>query len=225
MVAIAEIARRYELWVIEDCAQSHGATIDGQKTGTFGDIAAFSFYPTKNLGALGDGGAVVTSDPALAEQARLLREYGWRERYVSAIPGLNSRLDELQAAILRAKLRYLDAENARRRGLASLYGEMLAAADVRLPSIRPNVTHVYHQYVVRSGRRDSLQAYLRTQGIGTLIHYPVPVHAQPAYAGRTRIGEGLPHTEAAAREILSLPMFPELGDEQALQVVQAINAF
>jgi len=235
MAAILEIARRYDLWVIEDCAQAHGATTSnlqpptsnpkGQCVGTFGDIAAFSFYPTKNLGALGDGGAVVTSDPALAEQTRLLREYGWRERYVSAIPGLNSRLDELQAAILRVKLRYLDAENAHRRVLAAEYDRLLADSTVRTPTTRPHVSHVFHQYVIRSGRRDALQAYLRSQGIGTLIHYPVPVHAQPAYAGRLPIGEGLPHTEAATREILSLPMFPELGDEQARQVAQAINAF
>jgi dTDP-4-amino-4,6-dideoxygalactose transaminase len=225
MSAILEIARRYDLWVIEDCAQAHGATIDGRKTGTFGDIAAFSFYPTKNLGALGDGGAVVTSDPALAEQTRLLREYGWRERYVSALPGLNSRLDELQAAILRVKLRYLDAENARRRVLAAEYDRLLADSSVRTLATRPDVSHVFHQYVIRSARRDALQAYLRSQGIGTLIHYPAPVHAQPAYAERLSIGEGLPHTEAAAREILSLPMFPELSDEQAAEVAKAINAF
>ena len=223
MAAILEIARRYDLWVIEDCAQSHGAAIGRQKTGAISDIAAFSFYPTKNLGALGDGGAVVTSDPALAEQTRLLREYGWRERYVSAIAGLNSRLDELQAAILRVKLRYLDAENARRGELARRYGEALAGADVRLPAARPDVTHVYHQYVIRSDRRNALQAHLRERGIGTLIHYPTPVHMQPAYAGRIAIGEGLPHTEAAAREILSLPMFPELRAEQAHRVAEAIT--
>jgi dTDP-4-amino-4,6-dideoxygalactose transaminase len=225
MAAILEIARRYDLWVIEDCAQSHGATIDGQKTGTFGDIAAFSFYPTKNLGALGDGGAIVTTDPALAEQTRLLREYGWRARYISAIPGLNSRLDELQAAILRVKLRYLDAENTRRRALAAEYDRLLADSSVLTPAMLPGVSHVFHQYVIRSGRRDALQAYLHSQGIGTLIHYPAPVHAQPAYAGRISIRAGLPHTEAAAREILSLPMFPELSDEQARQVAQAINAY
>jgi dTDP-4-amino-4,6-dideoxygalactose transaminase len=150
MAAILEIARRYDLCVIEDCAQSHGATISnlqsptsnlkGQRVGTFGDIAAFSFYPTKNLGALGDGGAVVTSDPVLAEQTRLLREYGWRERYISAIPGLNSRLDELQAAILRVKLRYLDAENARRRALAADYDRLLADSSVRTPITRPDPT-------------------------------------------------------------------------------------
>ncbi len=225
MPVIVEIARRHDLWVIEDCAQSHGATISGQQTGTFGDIAAFSFYPTKNLGALGDGGAVVTSDGELAEQTRLLREYGWRERYVSAIPGLNSRLDALQAAILRVKLRYLDEENARRRALAHLYTALLVGADLRLPAARPAVTHVYHQYVIRSARRDTLQAHLRGLGIGTLIHYPVPVHAQPAYAGRLRIGTGLPQTEAAAQEILSLPMFPELGVAQVQRVAEAIVAF
>jgi dTDP-4-amino-4,6-dideoxygalactose transaminase len=225
MAAILEIARRYDVWVIEDCAQSHGATIGGLKTGTFGDIVAFSFYPTKNLGALGDGGAVVTSDPALAERTRLLREYGWRERYISAIPGLNSRLDELQAAILRVKLRYLDAENARRRALAAEYDRLLADSSVRTPITRPDMSHVFHQYVIRSGRRDALQAYLRIQGIGTLVHYPAPVHAQPAYAGRIPIGEGLPHTDAAVREILSLPMFPELSVEQACQVVKAIVEF
>jgi dTDP-4-amino-4,6-dideoxygalactose transaminase len=225
MGAVLEIARCYDLWVIEDCAQAHGAAIGKQKVGTFGDIAAFSFYPTKNLGALGDGGAVVTSDPTLAEQTRLLREYGWRERYVSAIPGLNSRLDELQAAILRVKLRYLDAENARRRALAAEYDRLLADASIRTPTTRTDVSHVFHQYVIRSCRRDALQAYLRSQGIGTLIHYPAPVHAQPAYAGRIFIGDGLPHTEAAAKEILSLPMFPELSDEQVYQVAQATNAF
>lgn len=221
MAAILELARRYDLWVIEDCAQSHGATIGDRKTGTFGDIAAFSFYPTKNLGALGDGGAVATSDARLAEQIRLLREYGWRERYVSAIPGLNSRLDALQAAVLRVKLRHLDAENGRRRMLAQRYTELLAGADVRLPAARPDVAHVYHQYVIRSARRDALQTHLRQQGIGTLIHYPVPVHLQPAYAGRIAVGAGLPETEAAAAEILSLPMFAELSEAQVHVVAAA----
>jgi len=225
MAAILEIARRFDLWVIEDCAQSHGATIGGQRTGTFGDIAAFSFYPTKNLGALGDGGAVATNDAELAERVRLLREYGWRERYVSAIPGLNSRLDTLQAAILRVKLRHLDAENARRRELAQRYTELLAGADVRLPAARPDITHVYHQYVIRAARRDALQVHLRGLGIGTLIHYPVPVHMQPAYAGRIAIGAGLPETEAAAGEILSLPIFPELGEAEVGRVAEAIAAF
>ncbi len=227
MPAILEIARRYDLRVIEDCAQAHGAAIGGRKVSAFGDIAAFSFYPTKNLGALGDGGAVVTDSAELAEGVRLLREYGWKERYVSAIAGLNSRLDELQAAILRVKLRHLDQENARRQELARSYDALLANADheVRVPTVRPGMTHVYHQYVVRSPRRDALRTHLRERGIGTLIHYPVPVHQQPAYKGRMSAGEGLPHTEAAAREILSLPMYPELGAAQIRDVARAIRAF
>ncbi|MEP7338554.1 MAG: DegT/DnrJ/EryC1/StrS family aminotransferase [Acidobacteriota bacterium] len=223
MAAIAELARRFDLRVIEDCAQAHGAMIEGKRVGTFGDIAAFSFYPTKNLGALGDGGAVATNDSDLAERVRLLREYGWRERYVSEIAGMNSRLDELQAAILRVKLKYLDEENERRRQIARANDEQLAAASLQLPKRRGDVSHVYHQYVVRTGERDALKARLKEQGVGTLIHYPVPVHLQPAYRNRVLIGSGgLPETERAAREILSLPMFPQLTDKQVEIVCQAI---
>jgi dTDP-4-amino-4,6-dideoxygalactose transaminase len=223
MAAIMDIAGRYDLAVIEDCAQAHGAgiaaisdqpsAIGHRPTGTFGQIAAFSFYPTKNLGALGDGGAVVTSDAKLAEKVRLLREYGWQERYVSHIAGLNSRLDELQAAILRVKLRYLDAENSRRRELAGLYGRLLAETGLRLPVAQSGVTHVYHQYAIRTAQRDQLQAYLRARGIVTLVHYPVPVHLQPAYRDRLPGANALPETEAAAAEVLSLPMYAELRAE------------
>lgn len=192
--------------VIEDCAQSHGASIDGRKTGTFGAAAAFSFYPTKNLGALGDGGAIATNDSKIAERARLLREYGWRERYVSEIRGVNSRLDALQSAILRVKLRHLDAENARRREIAAEYSSALANSGLKLPADAPG--HVYHQYVIRSTERDALRAKLAAQGIGTLIHYPVPVHLQPAYVHLQR--GAMQQTESAAREVLSLPMYPEL---------------
>jgi dTDP-4-amino-4,6-dideoxygalactose transaminase len=223
MTAIADLARRFDLRVIEDCAQAHGAMIEGKRVGTIGDIAAFSFYPTKNLGALGDGGAVVTNDGDLAERARLLREYGWRERYVSEIAGMNSRLDELQAAILRVKLNRLDEENERRRRIARAYEENLSATSLQLPMRRGNVSHVYHQYVVRTGERDVLKARLKEQGIGTLIHYPVPVHLQPAYRNRVIVvSGGLPETERAAREVLSLPMFPQLTDEQVEIVCQAI---
>jgi dTDP-4-amino-4,6-dideoxygalactose transaminase len=221
--------------VIEDCAQSHGAGIeDGghqpsaisyQLTGTMGHIAAFSFYPTKNLGALGDGGAVATSDASLAERVRLLREYGWRERYVSSAPGLNSRLDELQAAILRVKLRYLDAENARRRTLAAEYDHLLAGIGLTLPAVRRGVTHVYHQYVVRTARRDLLQAHLRARGIGALVHYPVPVHHQPAYSGRLPGADALLQTEMAAAQVLSLPMFPELELADVRRVAAEITAW
>ena len=220
--AILAIARTHDLAVIEDCAQSHGAIDNGQMTGVIGDIAAFSFYPTKNLGALGDGGAVVTSDAGLAERVRLLREYGWRERYVSDIAGLNSRLDELQAAILRVKLRHLDAENARRQHIAAEYDRLLAESGLKLPQVRPGVKHIYHQYVVRTADRDDLQAHLRTRGIGALIHYPVPVHLQPAYAGRLPGAGFLPETEAAARQVLSLPMYPELSGDQVQTTAGAV---
>ncbi len=219
MPAILEIARLHGLRVIEDCAQAHGATLNGKPVGTWGELAAFSFYPTKNLGALGDGGAVVTNDPALAEKLRLLREYGWQERYVSRLPGMNTRLDEMQSAVLRVKLRHLAADNARRRDIARQYDEALAATPLRLPRISSQAESVYHQYVIRTERRDELKAQLQAAGVGTLIHYPVPIHQQPAYAGRCYQSlHGLPHTEQAAREILSLPMYPQLTNESVNQV-------
>ncbi len=221
MPAILELARRYGLYVIEDCAQSHGAALAGRKTGAWGDIAAFSFYPTKNLGALGDGGMVVTGDPELVERTRSLRQYGWRQRYVSEVPGCHSRLDELQAAILRVKLEYLEAENARRVALAARYTTALTDSGLALPTCRDCAKHVYHQYVVRSRLRDALQAYLRARGIGTLVHYPRAVHQQPAYEGRVPIAESLLHSERAAAEVLSLPIYPELTDEQVNSVAEA----
>jgi dTDP-4-amino-4,6-dideoxygalactose transaminase len=222
MSEIIDVARRHDLRVVEDCAQAHGATLGGRQVGTFGDAAAFSFYPTKNLGALGDGGAVVTTDTAIAQRVRSLREYGWRERYVSAEPGINSRLDEIQAAILRVKLRNLAADNEARRKVAAIYGELLTGNDLLLPEQALGARHVYHQYVVRSSRRDSLRAHLRDRGIATLVHYPVPVHLQPAYAGRVGDPSGLVHTERIASEILSLPMFPELGEDRARVVAGAV---
>lgn len=222
--SIVSIARRHGLKVIEDCAQAHGATYRGRRVGSWGDIAAFSFYPTKNLGAIGDGGLVATNDAQLAERARLLREYGWSERYVSSISGWNSRLDELQAAILRVKLRYLDADNARRRELAAIYDEMLPPG-VHRPAAPDGCVHVYHLYVIRHPRRGPLAAYLRDKGIGTGIHYPVPIHLQPAYRGRLAGAGALPETERAAREVLSLPIYPELTTDQARQVAEAIHAF
>lgn len=210
MPAICQIAKEHELYVVEDCAQAHGAGIDGRSVATWGHMASFSFYPTKNLGALGDGGVVVSGDAELAKKVRGLREYGWCERYVSETPGGNSRLDPLQAAILRAKLPHLDAENARRTSHAVRYGELLAETKIGLPVVRLGVQHVYHQFVVRTARRDALREYLRDCGISSAIHYPVPVHRQPAYAGRVTIAGELRHSDAAAGEILSLPMYPEL---------------
>lgn len=225
MPAILEIAQRHELLVIEDCAQAHGAALHGRKAGTWGHLAAFSFYPTKNLGALGDGGMVVTGDPAVAEQVRILREYGWKERYVSSVPGLNSRLDELQAAILRVKLPYLDAENGNRRRIAAAYNRLLAATEVVLPTTVPGAEPVYHQFVIRTPQRDALRACLLGQGIRTLIHYPQPAHLQPAYAGRLESCGPLPYSEQAAREVLSLPIYPELPAAHVTQVAGAIVEF
>jgi dTDP-4-amino-4,6-dideoxygalactose transaminase len=226
MGAILDLARRHGFRIIEDCAQSHGAWLGGKRLGGIGDLAAFSFYPTKNLGAIGDAGAVVTNDAALATRLAELREYGWRQRYVSDRIGMNSRLDELQAAILRVKLRHLDGDNARRQAIAGAYDDRLRWCEgIVLPQRRAQATHVFHQYVLRSGRRDALQAALKARGIGTNVHYPLPVHLQPAYQGRTAIGPGGLGTSArAAREVLSLPMFPELADDQVARVIAALQS-
>lgn len=224
MPGILDVARRYELAVIEDCAQAHAATLAGRFVGTFGTAAAFSFYPTKNLGALGDGGAVVTSDAALADRVRRLREYGWRQRYVSEVRGTNSRLDEIQAAVLRVKLRHLEEDTAVRRHNADVYGARLPDTGLVLPAARPGAAHVWHQYVVRSAARDALGRALQEEGIGTLIHYPVPVHEQPAYRGRLALDpSGLAHTEAAAREVLSLPMHGHLEKADVERVSARID--
>jgi dTDP-4-amino-4,6-dideoxygalactose transaminase len=224
--ALAEIARAHGLRLIEDCAQSHGALYRRMPTGSFGDLACFSFYPTKNLGALGDGGMVVTGDAALATSLRELREYGWRERYISARNGINSRIDALQAAVLGVKLGSLAADNARRQAIAGCYDAGLADLPVALPARRPEATHVFHQYVIRVAERDALRGRLRAVGIGTGIHYPVPVHQQPAYRGRLASGpSGLNVTERAAAQILSLPIYPQLSEEAVDRVVAEIRAF
>lgn len=211
--------------LVEDAAQAHGALLGARTVGSIGRLAAFSFYPTKNLAAIGDGGMVVTGDDALAERLRALRQYGWRSRYVSDIAGVNSRLDEIQAAILRVRLTMLEAENQRRREIAAIYDSGLAGLPLQLPARRSDATHVFHQYVVRTPHREALQRALRERGIGTNIHYPVPVHLQPAYRGRVAIGpSGLAETERAAREVLSLPMFPQLTEEQVSRVVSGVRA-
>jgi dTDP-4-amino-4,6-dideoxygalactose transaminase len=226
MIPIMSLAARYGLKVIEDCAQAHGAEWQAQRVGTFGDAAAFSFYPTKNLGALGDGGAVVTNNGTVAKRVRRLREYGWEQRYISRTRGVNSRLDELQAAILRIKLHHLDTENNRRIQLARRYSTALADhALLKLPAAAAEARHVYHQYVIRTAGRDDLQDYLRQHGTSTLIHYPKPIHQQPAYAHRFKLNTALPETETAAREILSLPLYPELTDEQVDTIVRQIKAW
>ena len=221
---VADFCRLHHLRLIEDCAQAHGALYEGRRVGSFGDAAAFSFYPTKNLGAIGDGGAAVTNDPALAETMRALRQYGWRQRrYVSEEPGWNGRMDELQAAILRVKLRTLDEGNDQRRALAALYGQRFQGVPgLRTPQERAGTRHVYHQYVVRCAGRDALADALRGSGIGTLVHYPVPVHRQPAYARRQLTRASMDETELAACEVLSLPMYPQLSSANAARVADTV---
>jgi dTDP-4-amino-4,6-dideoxygalactose transaminase len=197
----------------------------GKRVGSYGDLACFSFYPTKNLGAIGDGGMVVTNQPELARQVGLLREYGWAERSISQIAGINSRLDEVQAAILRVKLPYLDRDNAARARIAAMYQTGLSDCDMILPKCRQGVSHAYHLYVVRAARRDELQQYLKDNGISALIHYPVPVHLQPAYRGRWAGSNKLSETERAAREVLSLPIYPELHQDDQKAVLEAVRRF
>lgn len=222
MHGILELARQYDLRVVEDCAQAHGAYYQGQKVGTWGDCAAFSFYPTKNLGALGDGGAIVTNDLELAERVRLLRQYGWRERYVSEIHGTNSRLDELQAALLRVKLRELDRWNAERCNLAARYTAHLKNYVVT-PWMAQECKHVFHLYVIRVKERDELMKWLREREIGCGVHYPLPVHMQPAYVEYSHMS--LPATEQVTQEIVSLPMFPGLREDEVERVCAAIIEF
>lgn len=214
---LLRIARQGGAIVIEDCAQAHGALYDGKRVGSFGAAAAFSFYPTKNLGALGDGGAVVTNSDEIAERARLLRMYGWRERYISEIHGVNTRLDEMQAAILRVKLRHLDDDNARRTRIAEIYN----SAFVDLNLILPATGGVYHQYTIRHPQREALKQGLAAKGIGTSVLYPVPIHLQPAYRSGPPLH--LPVTEQFARELLCLPIYPELSEGEVETICEAVR--
>ena len=224
MDPILQIAKRYGLRVIEDCAQAHGAMYKNKRVGSFGVMACFSFYPTKNLGALGDGGMVVTADEKLAQKASLLRQYGWAERYSSHFAGWNTRLDEIQAAVLRVKLRHLDADNAKRAAIAQLYDSELACNDKILPQKRDDSTHVYHLYVIRSANRDELLAHLKENNIGAAIHYPAPIHQQRAYE-KLPGHDNLPVTEHICKEILSLPIYPELARSDVIRITETITAF
>ncbi|MBY0332378.1 MAG: DegT/DnrJ/EryC1/StrS family aminotransferase [Acetobacteraceae bacterium] len=224
LTPMLEACARAGVALIEDCAQAHGATLCGERLGTLGQAAAFSLYPTKNLGALGDGGVLATDDFELADRIAAIRQYGWKERYVSAMVGVNSRLDEVQAAILRVKLPALDAGNARRRAIAAAYDAALAGGPILPPVRREGAGHVFHQYVLRCPDRAAVQAQLRAAGIGTGIHYPVPVHLQGAYKGRTPLGPaGCAETERAAQEVLSLPMYPELTDAQVERICAGLR--
>lgn len=224
MTALTRMAARHGTMVIEDCAQAHGAEWDGRRVGSFGNAAAFSFYPTKSLGGFGDGGAVTTTSDEVAERVRSLRQYGWRERYVSDEIGMNSRLDELQAAILRVLLPHLDADNRTRREVAARYDQELAGHGLVLPpSPPPHAAHAYHQYVVRTSQRDELAATLREAGIGTAVLYPVPVHLQPAYQGRVETYDDLPATVRLREELLCLPMGPHLTDADVDHVIAEVQ--
>lgn len=220
---IREFCLSHGLALIEDVSQAHGAKWKGKRLGSIGHIGCFSCYPTKNLGAIGDAGLVTTNDEQLARRIRMLREYGWQQRYISDIPGRNSRLDELQAAILRVKLRHLEIDNAKRRALAAHYTDCLAGQPLHLPVIREHAEHVFHLYVVRTHSRKQMMAHLKSHDIHAGIHYPLPVHLQPAYKGRIRTARSMEVTERFSEEVLSLPMYPELSMEMADRVVAAVE--
>jgi dTDP-4-amino-4,6-dideoxygalactose transaminase len=221
--ALMALARTRQLRVVEDAAQAHGAELAGRGAGSFGDLGCFSFYPTKNLGALGDGGAVVTDDAELVSRLRLLRNYGETRKYEHVLAGRNSRLDELQAAVLRAKLPLLAGRNERRRGHADAYASGLRDTAVTAPT-RTGASDSVHLYAIRSRRRDALRAHLAEAGIGSQIHYPVPVHLQPLFRD-VELRHPLPITERLASEVLSLPLYPELTDREIVRVVDAVASF
>lgn len=223
MDAIRTFARQHGLKVIEDCAQAHGALHRGTRVGALGDAAAFSFYPGKNLGALGDGGAVVTSDRLLARIVRKLANYGSQEKYVHLSKGINSRLDEVQAAVLSVKLARLDADNDRRRQIARRYIRQMTNPLVRTPHVSSWLGHVFHLFTVRCERRDELQKHLAEKGVQTLIHYPIPPHKQEAYAEWSHLS--LPITERIHREVLSLPISPVMTNDEVQCVIDAVNSF
>jgi dTDP-4-amino-4,6-dideoxygalactose transaminase len=225
MDKIMAIAKKHGLVVVEDCAQAHGATFQGQRLGTFGDIACFSFYPGKNLGAYGDGGAVVTNRTDLADRVFRLRNHGRAPgaKYEHSEVGYCSRLDEVQAAVLRVKLRHLDAWNKARRAVARQFSELLQGADVILPMESQGGEAVYHLYVVRVRNREEVQAQLRAEGIECGVHYPVPLHLQPAYANLGYLPGKYPMAEVVSKEVLSLPIFPEITKEQIITIVTAVR--
>ncbi|RZK32608.1 MAG: DegT/DnrJ/EryC1/StrS family aminotransferase [Hymenobacter sp.] len=226
MGPIMEVAKRHGLWVVEDNAQAQGAAWQGGLTGTFGAANGTSFYPGKNLGALGDAGAVTTNDAALDTKIRTLRNYGSQQKYYNEIIGYNSRLDELQASVLRVKLEHLPTWTAQRQQVAAWYDQHLAGlGDLLLPTVAEGATHVYHLYVVRTARREALQQHLTAQGIGTLIHYPVPPHRQQAYAHLNMPAGAFPIAEEIANTALSMPMWPGMTEEQVTKVAEAVRSF
>lgn len=226
MDALNAIAREHNLKVLEDACQAYGATYAGKRAGALGDLAAFSFFPTKNLGGAGDGGMVTTPDEDLAERLRMLRVHGGKARYIHEAVGYNSRLDEVQAAVLRVKLKYVDQWNGERRSRAALYGDGLSGlAAVRVPAVAERCEHIYHQYVIRTAHRDELKAFLADRQIGSMIYYPVPLHLQPCFRFLEYREGDLPETERAAAEVLALPIFAELTEEEISEACEAIRTF
>lgn len=223
MDEINAIARRYDLKVIEDCAQAHGAQYQGRKVGSLGDAAGFSFYPGKNLGALGDAGAVTTSDPQLAKTIKALRNYGSHEKYKNLYQGVNSRLDEMQAAMLRVKLHYLDSETERRRAIAQRYRAEIFNPIIKLPQWSEDESHVFHLFVVQTDDRNEFQDYLHDNGIQTVIHYPVPPHKQPAYEHLSDLS--LPISEAMHQHVISLPIDPTMSESAVDTMIAVVNDF
>lgn len=225
MKKICEIAKKYNLYIIEDCAQSHCATFGGQKTGTFGDIGCFSFYPTKPLGALGDSGALITKNEEIAEKLRKLRNYGSGKKYVNELTGVNSRLDEVQAAVLKVALNHLDEGNSYRQKIAERYLNEIDNPYVKLPKSRNDVNHVYHVFALLCENRDALQKHMLECGVNTLIHYPIPPHMQECYASLGHKEGDYPICEAYALQELSLPIYNGMPDEDIEKVISAVNSF
>ena len=225
MRTIQNLAEKYNLFIIEDCAQSHGACFDGQMTGTFGDVGCFSFYPTKNLGAFGDGGAIITNNAELADKIRTLRNYGSRVKYHNEVEGVNSRLDEIQAALLSVKLRHLKELTAERQKIAARYLQEIVNPEIVLPETLAGSDHVYHQFVVRCSKREEFVQYLLDKGIKTMIHYPIPPHLAESYARLGHTKGDFPITEAYADEIVSLPMYNGMTEEEIDYVVSIINRY
>lgn len=225
MAPIVELCKKYNLKLVEDCAQAHGAKFNGKQVGTFGDIGCFSFYPSKNLGAFGDAGAIVTNDDRIDNDARVFRNYGSEKRYYNRVVGANSRLDEIQAGFLRVRLKYLDDLAEEKKGICEKYLSELKNEKIILPTIRPNATHIWHQFVIRSDYRDELMNYMNERGIGTIIHYPIPPHLSEAYHYLGGKEGDLPVTEKYAKTILSLPLYSGMTKEEQDYIINIINKF
>ena len=225
MKAVCSVCKKYNLRLVEDCAQSHGAKFEGQTTGTFGDIGCFSFYPSKNLGAFGDGGAVTTDSKEIADTIRMLRNYGSEKRYYNKVVGVNSRLDEMQAGLLRVRLRHMQELEDEKRFLCERYLKEIKNKSIELPKIREGATHIWHQFVIRCEKRDELAAYMDSKNVGTIIHYPIPPHLSEAYA-YLGVKEGsLPITEKYAKTVLSIPLYNGMTQEEQDYVIKIINSY